>query len=140
MKTLIAYTTKSGATRIYAEILADMTTNCTICDVSKQMPQLDEYDVVILGSGVRMGKIYKPMKKFIERNLSVISTKKIAIFLCNGEPNTFQQALQKNLPRKLLGIALCVESFRGIAPFSKPKNQDWISQQSVERLVRVVTL
>lgn len=52
MRTIIVYATKSGASRECAELLATKLTDCYICDLSKQVPDIKSYNTVILGSGV----------------------------------------------------------------------------------------
>ena len=138
MKTLIAYATKSGASRECAELLAAKLKDCSLVDLSKQVPGMAGYDMVILGSGVRMGNIYKPMKSFIERNRDALLTKKIAIYLCHSYSNTLQKAIEKNIPKELTDRCLCIESLGGIPPFTSPKNRDWIISEHVDRLVQAV--
>lgn len=140
MKTLIAYATKSGASRKCAELLSAKLTDCSLVDLSKQVPDITSYDTVILGSGVRMGKIYKPMKGFIEKNRDALLTKKVAIYLCHSYSNTFQKAVEKNIPKELANRAICIESFGGIPPFTSPQNSDWILLEHVDRLVQAVAL
>lgn len=138
MKTLIAYATKSGASRECAELLAAKLTDCALVDLSKQVPDTQSYDTIILGSGVRMGNIYKPMKSFIEKNRDALLTKKIALYLCNLYPDTFQKSVEKNVSKELLDRAICIESLGGIPPFTSPKNRDWILLEHVDRLVQAV--
>lgn len=138
MKTLIAYATKSGASRECAKLLADKLTDCSLVDLSKQVPDIASYDTVILGSGVRMGNIYKSMKGFIEKNRDALLSRKIAIYLCNSYPDTFQKAIEKNIPKELLDRAICMESFGGLPPFTSPNNKDWILLEHVDRLVQAV--
>lgn len=138
MKTLIVYATKSGASRKCVELLADKLAVGSVCDLSKQEPDIARYDVVILGSGVRFGKIYRPMKDFMEHNRQKLLSKRIAFFLCNAYPNTFQRVVEKNIPKELIDRALCIESFGGTPPFTSPKNGNWILMNSAERLVQSV--
>lgn len=86
-----------------------------------------------------MGKIYKPMKGFIENNTQALLVKKTAVFLCNAYPDTFQKVVEKNIPEYLIGRAVCIESFGGILPFASPKNGDWILSEHVDRLIQAVT-
>lgn len=95
--------------------------------------------MIVLGSGVRMGKIYKPMKSFIAKSTKALLTKKTAFFLCNSYPDTFQRVVAKNIPQELIDSAVCMESLGGIPPFSSPKNKEWILFDHVDRLVQAVT-
>jgi menaquinone-dependent protoporphyrinogen IX oxidase len=62
MRTLILFSTKSGASRECAELLATKIMVCSICDIAKSTPDIESFDTLIVGSGVRMGRIYKPAK------------------------------------------------------------------------------
>lgn len=64
MKTLLLYATKSGAARECAELLAKELTDCTVCDLRHAIPNPELFDTIIVGSGIRFGKIYKPAAKF----------------------------------------------------------------------------
>ncbi|WP_342758802.1 flavodoxin domain-containing protein [Kineothrix sedimenti] len=139
MNTLIVYSTKSGASRECAELLAAKIKDCTICDLARQEPSIESFDMLILGSGVRMGKLYKPMKNFIDKNKKAILSKKTAFFLCNSYPDTFQKIIEKNISKEHVENAVCIESFGGIPPFTVPKNQDWILMDHVNHLVQAIT-
>ena len=139
MKTFIVYATKSGASRDCAKILSAQIKDCSLCDLSMQVPDIGSYDTVIIGSGVRMGKIYKPMKSFIENNTQALLVKKTAVFFCNAYPDTFQKIVEKNIPKDLIDRAICIEFLGGIPPFTALKNQDWILSEHVDRLVQAVT-
>ncbi len=140
MKTIIVYATKSGASRKCAELLASKIKDCSFFDLSKQVPEIERFDMVILGSGVRMGKIYKPMKGFIEKYMKALLSKKTAFFLCNSYPHTFKKVIERNIPQELIDSAVCIESFGGIPPFTSPKNQDWLLFEHVNRLIQAVAL
>jgi len=139
MRALILYSTKSGASRECAELLATKIMDCSICDISKSTPDIESFDTLIVGSGVRMGKIYKPAKKFINKNIDVLLSKNIAFYLCKSNPDTLQKAIDDNIPKKLIDGAICIKSLGGKPPFTSPKNQDWILMDNVNALVQVVT-
>lgn len=139
MRTLILYSTKSGASRECAELLAEKITDCSICDIAKQTPDIESFDTLIVGSGVRMGKFYKPTKKFIEKNMDILLSKNTAFYLCNSYPDTLQKAIENNIPKKLIDNAICIKSFGGKPPFKKPDNQNWILMDSVNSLAQAVT-
>ena len=56
MSTLVLYTTKTGATKECAELLAKKIC-CSACDIKQNTYDIEMYDTIILGTGVRMGKI-----------------------------------------------------------------------------------
>ena len=76
-------------------LLSTMICGLSLCDLSKQVPGIERFDMVVLGPGVRMGKIYKPMKGFIEKNMKALLSKKTAFFLYNSYPDTFKKVIEK---------------------------------------------
>ena len=134
MKTLIVYTSKSGATKECALLLQKRINNSSVCDLNNNKVDIMSYDSIVLGTGVRMSKIYKPMIKFIKQNLSLLLNKKIGIYLCNGYPDSFSKTVEKYIPDKLLTHATCVLSFGGKQPFSSMGIDEWINIQNVNDL------
>jgi menaquinone-dependent protoporphyrinogen oxidase len=109
MNILIAYASQYGCTEKCAVMLsANLKKNDSIVSVvdlgSKQKIALNEYDTVIIGGPVTMGKINAKVKKFYEGNLSELLKKKIGLFICGFtvEPG---KELADNFPPELLSIA-----------------------------------
>ena len=138
MKTMILFASKAGASRACAELLATRIANCSVCDLSKQAPDIDDVDTVIIGSGVRMGRVYKTVRSFVDKNLDKLLSKRTAIYFCNGEPDTFEKAVEKNIPVQLISNSLCVKSFGGKMPFTSSKTNDWILMDNVNALIEMV--
>lgn len=138
MRTLILYATKSGAAGECAGLLAKQIEGCTVCNLSRSIPKTEEYDTIIIGSGVRMGKIYKPAKKFIEQNVNLLLSKKVGLYLCNAYPDTLPKVIEKNIPGDLVKHAVCLQSFGGKPPFNSPKTQDWVRGEELEKFVGVI--
>lgn len=120
--------TKSEATKECAELLASRL-GYPAYDITQinTKAELSAYDTIILGTGVRMGKIYKPAKDFIRKNMDVLLEKKTAVFLCNAYADTFQKAMESNLPQELTEHAVTVKSFGGKPPFTNPVSSDWMN-------------
>lgn len=139
MKTMILFATKSGATKECADILAEKF-DCPVYDLTKEkaIPDITSFDILILGTGVRMGKIYKPASKFIRRNIGELVKKKIAVFFCNAYPNTFNNAVEKNLPLELIQQAICIKSFGGKPPFTNPQNKDWLNTKNLNDFITTI--
>lgn len=86
-KTVIAYVTKGGATALCARTVADVLTaaghQVDVIDLKKKRkPQLAEYRNVVLGTGVRIGMVYRLGKRFLRRK--ELRDKRLAIFLSSG--------------------------------------------------------
>jgi len=139
MQNLILYATKSGAAKECAHLLAAKLTECSIRDIAGPIPHLENYDTVIIGSGVRMGKLYKPVRIFLRKNSSILLSKKFAFYFCNAYPDTLQKAIDKSVPQELINHAICTVSFGGKPPFTSPKNQDWIKLDQVATFAQAIS-
>ncbi len=106
-KTLIAYATKGGVTEESAEIIARVLSDKfklqvdTINIRKNRPPDITEYENIIIGSGVRIGRWYKQALKFLKNDFGA---KKIAIFLSSceaGDPKNHDQAITKYIKKVL---------------------------------------
>jgi len=139
MQTLILYASKSGATVEYANMLAKKLKNCTTYNLEQPTPDIVAFDMIIIGTGVRMGKIYKPVLNFIRQNLDLLITKTVAIYLCNAYPDTFQKALDKNIPIELINHSICIKSFGGKPPFTNPQKEAWLNMKNIDDFIGIIT-
>lgn len=134
MKTAILYATRTGNAQLCAEYIASKLSDCSLFNLEKKIPDLSEYDIIFVGSGVRMGKLYKSARKFLDHNSAVLSEKKTFIFLSNFYPQTVQKTLSNNLSKDLLEhcqILLC----GGKAPFSITLNIDWMNRDEIDHFL-----
>jgi len=86
IKTLVAYFTKGGASEIYSKVIAETLTanglEVETCNLANNIPDLTPYDAVVLGTGVRMFRIYRRWKKVLKQK--ALSNKHLFIFLSSG--------------------------------------------------------
>lgn len=137
MSTLIIYASKSGTAKECADVLAQKLENCQVYEASSA-PAPDGWDTIVLGSGVRMGKAYKPILKYMTKHIVALEAKRIAIYLCNGELNTFAASLEKSIPQSLRERALAAVCLGGRPPFSKTPGQEWLQNDQLDVLVRAI--
>ena len=69
MKIAVMYISKTGSTQLCAEYIASKLQDCSLFDLDREIPCLSDFDVLLIGSGVRMGKIYKPAKQVLNDNI-----------------------------------------------------------------------
>ena len=138
MKIMIGYATKSGAARECAELLRREFPEAQVFDLNKDAVNPDDFDVIIIGSGVRIGKLYKPVRKFLKDNHSILLRKKVAYYVCNGEPDTAQEIIDKNFPQDIIASAITIDSFGGYPPFAKGDAKTGIRTDSVMAFVQKV--
>lgn len=100
-KTLVAYETKGGATEEAARKIAEVLRSkygleVDLVDLKVQkVPDLAQYPNVVLGGGVRAGKVYNKALKFLENDLS---GKHVAFFVSSaqaGAPASYENAKVK---------------------------------------------
>lgn len=136
MKTIVIYSSKTGATKYYAEAISRAIPNSTLASIDKEHPDLQGYDRVILGAGVRMGKAYGSMRKFMKKQLPALLEKQTAIFFCNGAPETFQATVEKSVHEQLRSSAVALSCLRGTEPFKKADEvSGWKDEEALEAFV-----
>jgi menaquinone-dependent protoporphyrinogen oxidase len=100
-KTLVAYETKGGATEEYARKIAEVLTAEYHLEVDlinlkrKEVKDCSQYSNIVVGGGVRAGKVYGKALKCLENDFS---GKKVAFFVSSGDagdPEKYEQAKVK---------------------------------------------
>ncbi len=96
-KTLIAYTSKSGATEETASTIADtLKSKCgleaDLVDLRKSTPTIASYANVIVGAGVRGGKVYGEVLAFLKQDFG---DRTVVFFVCcggAGDPKNYKKS------------------------------------------------
>lgn len=122
-KTLVVYATKGGATFEAADLIAKtLREKCgfevDVVNLRKQAnPDITKYTNIVVGGGVRAGKVYKETAEFMKQDLS---GKQVAIFICSGaagDPRHHDEVAQKYITKGLAstpGLKLVsMEAFGG---------------------------
>lgn len=128
MHTLIAYSTKHGATKVCAESIAKClpgTSDLKDLDASLEV-DLAPYDAVIIGTSVYMSKPRKPAKQFAKRNEAALLEKKLGLFLCciQDIDKNVREQFSVAYPKALLDHAVAMEQLGGVVDFTKLKSFD----------------
>lgn len=105
MKGIILYTSKYGATKRYADWLAEETGFDCVETGKAKIEDVKQYDVVILGGGIYAHGIAG--LPFLKKHISQLQGKKVIVF-CDGaspyEEKAFQQIIAFNLKGPLAGL------------------------------------
>jgi len=121
-KTLVAYFTKGGATEEYAKVIAETLTASDFAvelrNLASGIPDVTAYDIVVLGTGVRMSTVYRRWRKVLRQK--ALRDKHLFIFLASGtaieEPdNAVEKFLQPLMSKYGLKPA-SLASFPGKIP------------------------
>ncbi|MEG6571784.1 flavodoxin domain-containing protein [[Clostridium] cellulosi] len=100
MKTIIIYSTKYGCAGELAYLIQkELKGECKIVNVMKSsVPPLNDYDTVILGGSLYIGRIQKQLKKYVNEHLDTLLTKKVGLFLSAGDPKAAEnEVVRKNV-------------------------------------------
>ena len=105
MKGIILYTSKYGATKRYAEWIAEETGFDCIETKKAKIEAVKQYDTIILGGGIYASGIAG--LSFLKKNIGQLQGKKVIVF-CDGaspyDEKTFQQIVDYNLKDSLSGL------------------------------------
>jgi len=99
VKMLIAYQSKYGSTKQYAKWIQKECNGDLVNIKNGDKPDLARYDIIIIGSSVRVGNIV--IAPFIKDHWSVMKGKKVILFTTSGTPPQhpkIQSIYEKNLP------------------------------------------
>ncbi len=89
MKTLIAFSTRYGATEStsneIAKVLTEEGFDVRVVNLkNEKIKDISEYNLVIVGSGMQMGRWCKESEKFLDNFQEELREKKTAIFISSG--------------------------------------------------------
>jgi len=113
MKTLILYASKYGAAGEIANRIAEKMPEATICNLKKsEIPQLSNFDCIIIGSSLYAGMIRKEAKEYITQNTTELCKKKLGLFLSGFKPDN--EYFTNNFSADLLKKATATAFLGGI--------------------------
>lgn len=114
MKTLIIYATKYGSVEHAAQLLkSKLAGDVQLVNIIKEdVPPLEEFEIVILGGSIYVGKIQKKLSKYITKKLPQLLGKRIGLFICAGQKEEVRiKELETAFPTELYHHAVCKEVF-----------------------------
>lgn len=113
MKTLIIYSSKHGSTQKVVSYLQEHLSCDTINILTTPVPSIVDYDLIILGGSIYYGSIHSKLTQYIESELDLLLTKKIALFLlCMMSEETAAEQFNHNFNQTLLNHS-CADGFFG---------------------------
>jgi len=118
MKVLIVFSGKYGSSQMYANRLVHAFGDGSQAVDAKQAKKTDlkEWDNIIVGGGVYMGKIPRSLKSFLKKGLKTLKNKKIGLFVCcasKAEDSHITEYFEKNFPSELVEKAVVKSAFPG---------------------------
>jgi menaquinone-dependent protoporphyrinogen IX oxidase len=121
-KILVAYFTKSGASEKYAKIIAETLTadglDVEICNLTNNVPDVTDFNTIVLGTGVRMFRVYRRWKKVLKQK--ALKNKALFMFLSSGtaieDPDKAVNKFLRPIVEKYRLKPESLVSFPGIIP------------------------
>lgn len=128
MNTIVIYSSKYGCAADCANYLkSGLPGDVSLTDIDKINPEtinMKNFNIVIFGSSIYIGSISKKMRAFCNKNIDLLSKKRVGIFLCCAFSAQTDEYLSKNFHPELLKSAVAVKSFGGEARVDKMKTFD----------------
>lgn len=91
MRVLVAFGSRYGSSTEIAEEIGKVMENqgveVDLVNLRKnKVDNIDNYELIVVGSGIKMGKWTKESLKFLNKNKSTLKDKKVALFVSCGAP------------------------------------------------------
>ena len=122
-KILVAYASANGMTRACAERLQKELNgmNVFLCDLSQETPNCSDYDLLVVGSSVRRGKLHPEARDFLKTMAAGNDDFPIGVFLCCGFSDRFEEYKERLIPQAVRQRAFLISDFGGtLNPAGKP--------------------
>lgn len=136
MKNIIIYGTRYGsATEVARRIQKELGCDCTLVNImTDNVPSLDTFDTVILGGSIYIGKVQKELTAFVGKNLNLILSKKVGLFICAGAPTQEDRdkELQGAFPPELLTRAAAKDVLGYAFAFEKMRFFDKLIMKKIK--------
>ena len=115
MKIAIIYATVGGTTRECASLLAKELKNYKVelFEIGKNEPSLSDFDVIVLGFPIMMGKAAKSAKNYIKKHKDELKEGKTAYYICCGFVDCFDEYAEKCIPDDMRASAIDVTCLGG---------------------------
>lgn len=133
MKIAVVYASVGGTTRECAELLKKelKTHDVELFDLADSDPDLSEYDIVVVGFPIRMGKAMKKARNYIKTHLEDLLKCQVAYYICCGFVDCFDEYAAKTIPYELRERAVAVSCLGGSLGPSRFKGIDRLIVKAV---------
>jgi len=139
MNTLILYATKHGATREIAEHISERIGDALLHDLKQSdIPNLNGFDCVIIGSSLYAGSIRKEAKAFLAQNVDHLEGKKVGLFLSGMSKSDEKKYFDDNFPPKILQVAKTASFLGGIFDPQKAGTMERLIMKAVTKQSKYV--
>jgi menaquinone-dependent protoporphyrinogen oxidase len=140
-KVLIVYGSRFGCTEEVSQEIARLLEKediaAQLLDVRKtkerMWPAIDEFDGILVGSGIKISKWTKESRKFLEKNKTELEKKILGLFVCCADAARDRNHAKKEYLEKVieeLGIAVGIyDAFGGVLDFSESSRMGFLNKK-----------
>lgn len=138
MRILIAYASKSGTSKMGAELLTELLPNhtVTLADLDETSPVPGDFDYIVLGGAIRMSKAHKALRRYLKANEDALQTVPHTVFLCCAFADQFENYLKMVYPAAVLDSAESTVYFGGELDVAKQKGIDKLLARMMRSSIR----
>ena len=107
MKILIAFAGKTGCSAEMCRLLASLLPRheVTVADLAETAPVLQNFDHVVLGGSVRMGRLHRALRRYLKENGAALAALPHTLFLLCAYPDQFENYAEMLYPAAVLESA-----------------------------------
>jgi menaquinone-dependent protoporphyrinogen oxidase len=150
-KVLIVYGSRFGCTEEVSQkigtILQDQGIEPELVNLrktkSKNWPSLDQFDGVLIGSGIKIAKWTKEPKSFMKKNKDALNSKKVGMFVCSGTAAVDKNRAREEYLEKVmneLGVKSDVyDAFGGVMDLSEDSPLGFLDKKMLKTGVKEMT-
>ncbi|MCR3921554.1 MAG: flavodoxin domain-containing protein [Firmicutes bacterium] len=111
MRTLLLYASKHGCVEKCAQLMVERIPHQvkTINLAKEKVLDLAEYDTVIIGGSIHVGKIQKEVSQFCVENEKELHKNRVGLYLCCANDEQVEAQMKEAYPSSLLQHAVAVE-------------------------------
>ena len=133
LRIAVIYASVGGTTRECAELLKRELKmhDVELFDMSGKEPTLSEYDMVVIGFPIRMGKMMKKARNYIKTHFDELMRCRVAYYICCGFVDCFEEYAEKTIPELLRARAVTVDCLGGSLEPSRFKGFDRLVVKAV---------
>lgn len=117
MKGIIIYATRYGCTeKVVKRLQSKLPEGINTVNLAKEKaPDLSSFETVILGGPIYVGKTLKLLSDYMQQNVEVLKSKRLALFVCAGEqdPVLSEKQIASAYPGELYNCAVIREALGG---------------------------
>ncbi len=115
MNTIIVYASTHGTTEKVAKIISEkLEGENTLVNLKKNKNiDLNPYEQIIIGGSIHAGMLQKRVRKFCEKNMSILLQKRVGLFISCMDDNKAPEQFERAFPITLRSHALSCKTTGG---------------------------